>query len=130
MSPAISLFNAFMRDLERFTITATSEGIVLKNGHVGRAFNLSHHDRQKLVNATRMLADAVEAWAKVPPVIEEAKPAPVVKEGMYGTIHEPPADIVMGAATPKQAEKPDLIQHGVAVEVKAKRPYKKRSKDV
>jgi len=68
--------------------------------------------------------------ALVPPVIEEAKPAPVVKEGMYGTIHEPPADIVMGAATPKQAEKPDLIQHGVAVEVKAKRPYKKRSKDV
>lgn len=130
MSSAFMMLPSVLRELERFTIAPTAEGIVLKNGHVGRAFNLSHHDQQKLVNATRMLADAVEAWAKVPPVIEEEKPAPVVKEGMYGTIHEPPADIVMGAAAPKQAEKPDLIQHGVAVEVKAKRHYKKRSKDV
>jgi len=130
MSSAFMMLPSVLRELERFTIASSAEGIVLKNGHVGRAFNLSHHDPQKLVNATRMLADAVEAWAKVPPVIVPEKPAPVVKDGPYGPIHQPPADIIMGAAKPEQAQKPDLIQHGVAVEAKAKRPYKKRSKDV
>jgi len=71
MSSAFMMLPSVLRELERFTIASSAEGIVLKNGHVGRAFNLSHHDPQKLVNATRMLADAVEAWAKVPPVIGE-----------------------------------------------------------
>ena len=130
MSPAIVMLPAFLRDLERFTASATSEGIILRNGHVARQFPLGHHDAQKLVNATRALADAIQAWAKVPPVIAEKPPVVVEKEGLYGVIHEPPADIVMGTAAPKQATKPDIIHQGVAVEVKAKRPYKKRSKDV
>lgn len=129
MSPAINVLASFLRDLERYSTTATPEGILLRNGHVARAFNLDHHDKQKIVNATRMLADAIEAWAKTPPRIEEPK-APV-SEPPYGVIHQPPADILMGtAATQAQATKPDIIHHGVAVEVKAKRPYKKRSKDV
>ena len=36
----------------------------------------------------------------------------------------------MGSAATKAAAKPDIIEHGVAVEVKAKRKYVKRSKDV
>jgi hypothetical protein len=49
------------------------------SGHTGRAFNLEHHNKQQLVNATRMLADAIEAWAKVPAVVVGQKPVAVVK---------------------------------------------------
>jgi len=129
MSAVFSLLPAFLREISRFTVTPTTGGIVLKSGHTGRAFNLEHHDKQQLVNATRMLADAIEAWAKVPAVVEEVKPAPVVKEGPYGPIHEPPADIIMGSLAEKPAPQPDIIHQGVAIEVKAKRKYVKRSKE-
>lgn len=130
MSAVFGLLPSFLREIARYTVTPTTGGIVLKSGHTGRAFNLEHHDKQQLVNATRMLADAIEAWAKVPAVIVQEKPAPAMKEGPYGPIHEAPADILMGAAATKAASKPDIIEHGVAVEVKAKRKYVKRSKDV
>ena len=130
MSAVFGLLPSFLREIARYTVTPTTGGIVLKSGHTGRAFNLEHHDKQQLVNATRMLADAIEAWAKVPAVIVQEKPAPAMKEGPYGPIHEAPADILMGAAATKAASKPDIIEHGVAVEVKVKRKYAKRSKDV
>ena len=130
MSAVFGLLPSFLREIARYTVTPTTGGIVLKSGHTGRAFNLEHHDKQQLVNATRMLADAIEAWAKVPAVIVQEKPAPAMKEGPYGPIHEAPADILMGAAATKAASKPDIIEHGVAVEVKVKRKYVKRSKDV
>jgi hypothetical protein len=129
MSAVFSLLPAFLREISRFTVTPTTGGIVLKSGATGRAFNLEHHDKQQLVNATRMLADAIEAWAKVPAVVVEQKPVPVVKEGPYGPIHEPPADIVMGSLAEKPAPQPDIIHQGVAIEVKAKRKYVKRSKE-
>ena len=130
MSAVFGLLPSFLREIARYTVTPTTGGIVLKSGHTGRAFNLEHHDKQQLVNATRMLADAIEAWAKVPAVIVQEKPAPAMKEGPYGPIHDAPADILMGAAATKAASKPDIIEHGVAVEVKAKRKYVKRSKNV
>jgi len=130
MSAVFSLLPAFLREIERFTVAPTLGGIVLKSGHTGRAFNLEHHNKQQLVNATRMLADAIEAWAKVPAVVVEQKPVAVVKEGPYGPIHEAPADIVMGSLAEKPAPQPDIIHQGVAIEVKAKRKYVKRSKDV
>jgi hypothetical protein len=76
-----------------------------------------------------MLADAIEAWAKVPAVVVEVKPAAVVKEGPYGPIHEAPADILMGSLAVEPAPQPDIIHQGVAIEVKAKRKYVKRSKE-
>lgn len=99
MTPAISMLPAFLRDLERYQATATVNGIVLKDGHVGRTFDLGHHNKEKLVRAVRSLADAVEVWAKVEPepVQEQAKPE-LPKQGLYGIIHAPPADIVMGTA--------------------------------
>jgi hypothetical protein len=130
MSAVFSLLPAFLREISRFTVTPTVGGIVLKSGHSGRSFNLEHHDKQQLVNATRMLADAIEAWAKVPAVIVQEKPAPTMKEGPYGPIHEAPADILMGSLAEKPAPQPDIIHQGVAIEVKAKRKYVKRSKDV
>lgn len=130
MSAVFGLLPSFLREIARYTVTPTTGGIVLKSGHTGRAFNLEHHDKQQLVNATRMLADAIEAWAKVPAVIVQEKPAPAMKEGPYGPIHDAPADILMGAAATKAASKPDIIEHGVAVEVKVKRKSVKRSKDV
>ena len=129
MSAVFSLLPAFLREIERFTVAPTLGGIVLKNGHSGRAFNLEHHNKQQLVNATRMLADAIEAWAKVPAVVVEQKPAAAVKEGPYGPIHEAPADILMGSLAVEPAPQPDIIHQGVAIEVKAKRKYVKRSKE-
>jgi hypothetical protein len=129
MSAVFGLLPAFLREIERYTVAPTLGGIVLKSGHTGRAFNLEHHNKQQLVNATRMLADAIEAWAKVPAVVEEVKPAPVVKEGPYGPIHEPPADIMMGSLAEKPAPQPDIIHHGVAIEVKAKRSYTRKTKN-
>lgn len=130
MSHVFNLLPSFLREIMRFTVTPTTGGIVLNSGHTGRAFNLEHHDKQKLVNATRMLADAIQAWAKTEPTQEGEQTAAPVKEGPYGPIHEPPADILMGSAANEAASKPDLIEHGVAVEVKVKRKYVKRSKDV
>jgi hypothetical protein len=66
----------------------------------------------------------------VPAVVVEQKPVAVVKEGPYGPIHEAPADILMGTLAVEPATQPDIIHHGVAIEVKAKRKYVKRSKDV
>ena len=129
MSAVFSLLPPFLREITRFTVTPTTGGIVLKSGATGRAFNLEHHDKQQLVNATRMLADAIEAWAKVPAVVVEQKPVAVVKEGPYGPIHEAPADILMGTLAEKPAPQPDIIHQGVAIEVKAKRKYVKRSKE-
>ena len=130
MSAVFSLLPAFLREISRFTVTPTVGGIVLKSGATGRAFNLEHHNKQQLVNATRMLADAIEAWAKVPAVVVEQKPVAVVKEGPYGPIHEAPADILMGALAVKPATQPDIIHHGVAIEAKAKSKYVNRSKVV
>lgn len=130
MSAIFSLLPTFLREIARYTVTPASDGIVLRNGLRGRAFNLEHHDKQQLVNATRMLADAIEAWAKTEPTQEERHTPAPVKEGPYGPIHEAPADILMGAAAKKAAEKPDIIEHDVVVEVKAKRRYVKRSEDV
>lgn len=127
MTPAIQMLPTFLRDLERFTATPTSTGIVLRSGHVARAFDLGHHDKQRLVNALRSLADAVQVWSKTEPEEVEVVPAPVVKEGPYGPVHQPPADIVMGTA---KKEKPDVKHEGLTVEVKAKRPYTRRKKDV
>lgn len=130
MSTIFSLLPTFLREIARHTVTSASGGIVLQNGHSGRAFNLEHHDKQQLVNATRMLADAIQAWAKTEPTQEvRLTPAPV-KEGPYGPIHEPPADILMGADAKKAAAKPDIIEHDVVVEVKAKRKYSKGGKNV
>ena len=129
MSAVFSLLPAFLREISRFTVTPATGGIVLKSGHTGRAFNLEHHDKQQLVNATRMLADAIEAWAKVPAVVAEVKPAPAIKEGPYGPIHAAPADILMGSLAVEPATQPDIIHQGVAIEVKAKRKYVKRSKE-
>ena len=129
MSAVFSLLPAFLREISRFTVTPTVGGIVLKSGATGRAFNLEHHNKQQLVNATRMLADAIEEWAKVPAVVVEQKPVAVVKEGPYGPIHEPPADILMGSLAEKPAPQPDIVHQGVAIEVKAKRKYVKRSKE-
>jgi hypothetical protein len=129
MSAVFGLLPAFLREIERYTVAPTLGGIVLKSGHTGRAFNLEHHNKQQLVNATRMLADAIEAWAKVPAVVEEVKPAPAVKEGPYGPIHEPPADIIMGSLAEKPASQPDIIHQGVAIEVKAKRSYTRKTKN-
>lgn len=138
MTPAISMLPSFLRDLERYRAAATSEGIILRNGHVARGFNLNHHDRQKLVDAVRSLSDAIQAWAKIEPTQEERIVVAPTPEGPYGPIHQPPADIVMGTAAepakkpakaPK-ASKPDiLLANGVNVEVKAKRPYTKRKSD-
>jgi hypothetical protein len=130
MSAVFSLLPAFLREISRFTVTPATGGIVLKSGHTGRAFNLEHHDKQQLVNATRMLADAIEAWAKVPAVIVQENPAPAMKEGPYGPIHEAPADILMGSLAEKPATQPDIIHHGLAIEVKAKRSYTRRTKNV
>ena len=130
MSAVFGLLPTFLREIARYTVTPTTGGIVLKSGHTGRAFNLEHHDKQQLVNATRMLADAIQEWAKTEPTQEVRQTPAPVKEGPYGPIHEAPADILMGAAATKAASKPDIIEHGVAVEVKAKRKYVKRSKDV
>jgi len=129
MSAVFGLLPTFLREIERYTVAPTLGGIVLKSGHTGRAFILEHHNKQQLVNATRMLADAIEAWAKVPAVVEEVKPAPVVKEGPYGPIHEPPADIIMGSLAEKPASQPDIIHQGVAIEVKAKRSYTRKTKN-
>jgi hypothetical protein len=129
MSAVFGLLPSFLREITRYTVTPTTGGIVLKSGHTGRAFNLEHHNKQQLVNATRMLADAIEAWAKVPAVIVQEKPAPTMKEGPYGPIHEAPADILMGSLAVEPATQPDIIHQSVAIEVKAKRKYVKRSKE-
>ena len=129
MSAVFGLLPSFLREIERYTVAPTLGGIVLKSGHTGRAFNLEHHNKQQLVNATRMLADAIEAWAKVPAVVEEVKPAPAMKEGPYGPIHEAPADILMGSFAEKPAPQPDIIHQGVAIEVKAKRSYTRKTKN-
>ena len=129
MTPAIQMLPSFLRDLERFTATPTSTGIVLRSGHVARSFDLGHHDKQRLVNALRSLADAVQVWSKTEPEEVEVVPAPVVKEGPYGPIHEPPADILMGSFAAKKEAKPDIMDGKVQVEVK-KRSYTKRKKDV
>jgi hypothetical protein len=76
-----------------------------------------------------MLADAIQAWAKVPAVVVEVKPAPTMKEGPYGPIHEAPADILMGSLAVEPAPQPDIIHHGVAIEVKAKRSYTRKTKN-
>jgi len=129
MSAVFSLIPAFLREISRFTVTPTTGGIVLKSGHTGRAFNLEHHDKQQLVNATRMLADAIQEWAKLEPTPEPQKPVSPVDDGSYEFIHHPPADILMGALAVKPATQPDIIHQGVAIEVKAKRKYVKRSKE-
>lgn len=128
MSPAIVMLPSFLRDLERFRASATGDGIVLRNGHSARAFNLSHHDRQKLVDAVCSLSEAIQAWAKTEPTPEPQVVIPAVQEGPYGPIHQPPADIVMGTFAAKQETKPDIVlDSGLKVEVK-KRPYNKRKK--
>ena len=141
MTPAITMLPSFLRDLERYRAAATSEGIILRNGHVARGYNLNHHDRQKLVDAVCSLAEAIQAWAKIEPTQEERVVVAPTPDGPYGPIHQPPADIVMGAAAepPKKpseapkarkASKPDiLLANGVNVEVKAKRTYTKRKSD-
>jgi hypothetical protein len=130
MTPAITLLPTFLRDLERFTATPTTGGIILRSGHVARQFNLEHHDKQRLVRALYSLADAVQGWAKTDVEVAEtpAAPAPIVKETPYGPLHQPPADILMGTAK-NDAPKPDIKHEGLTVEVKAKRSYK-RKKDV
>lgn len=55
MSHVFNLLPSFLREIMRFTVTPTTGGIVLNSGHTGRAFNLEHHDKQKLVNATGCL---------------------------------------------------------------------------
>jgi len=129
MSAVFSLLPAFLREIARYTVTPTTGGIVLKSGHTGRSFNLEHHDKQQLVNATRMLADAIQEWAKLEPTPESKKPVSPVDDGSYEFIHNPPADILMGALAVKPATQPDIIHQGVAIEVKAKRKYVKRSKE-
>jgi hypothetical protein len=131
MTPAITLLPTFLRDLERFTATSTSSGITLRSGHIGRSFDLGHHDKQRLVRALYSLADAVQGWAKTELQEPEAPaaPAPMVKETPYGPMHQPPADILMGTAK-KDVPKPDIKHDGLTVEVKAKRSYTKRKKDV
>ena len=128
MSPAIQLLPTFLRDIQRYRASATIDGIVLKNGHSGRGFNLEHHDKQQLVDAISSLAEAIQAWAKMQPTAQTPVVVAQVQEGPYGPIHQPPADILMGSFAAKKEAKPDVIDNGVQVEVK-KRSYTKRKKN-
>lgn len=129
MSSVIMMLPAFLRDIQRYRASATLEGIVLSNGHNGRAFNLVHHDKQQLVDAVSSLAEAIQTWAKTEPTPEQPVIVSPVKDGPYGPIHEPPADILMGSFAAKKEAKPDIMDGKVQVEVK-KRSYTKRKKDV
>lgn len=130
MSAIFTLIPVFLRELPRYTVAATTGGIVFKTEHTGRIFNLEHHDKQTLVNASRMLAEAIEAWAGTV-AEQQVQQTPIpVKEGLYGPVHAAPADILMGAAAQETTAKADIIENGATVEVKAKRVYVKRSKDV
>ena len=128
MSPAIQMLPTFLRDLQRYRASATLDGIVLKNGHSGRGFNLEHHDKQQLVDAISSLSEAIQAWAKMEPTAQTPVVVTPVKEGPYGPIHEAPADILMGSFAAKKEAKPDVVDNGVQVEVK-KRSYTKRKKN-
>ena len=130
MNHVFAMLPAFLNEIKRYRASVTTDGIVIRSGHVARGFNLNHHDRQQLVDAVSSLSEAIQQWAKLEPTPESQKPVSPVDDGSYPFIHHPPADILMGTLAEKPAPKPDIIHHGVAIEVKAKRKYVKRSKDV